>query len=769
MPRPTVFPLHALSLVLAIACSHGRAQTVIKPAAKAGETIELLAEEIRGRPDVEASAKGRVELRKGVLTLRTDQLRYDVAADRVRADGRVSIDIEGGDRYAGSSLDLALDAFEGSVLAPEFFLARTGASGSAERLDFLGRQRSRLIKGTYTSCDRAGTGTPDWLLETRRVTLNTETNEGIAEGAVLRFLGMPILALPVLSFPLSDDRKSGWLPPSVNIDNKSGLEVAVPYYWNIAPHRDATLTPIILSRRGFAADTEWRYLEPQHNGELRWFTLPYDRVEDAGRNMLLWQHSGRGGELWRWNWRGQRVADDNHWKDFPRTIDGATPRLLPHEASVERDVPLGRWQTTAYARTLWWQVLQGTDTQDLISSPYHRAPQLGWRGERTWNWRADESPALMTFETEFNRFALPGNDEPASGSVARTEGSRWHALVSVEQRWRWPGAWITPRARLNLAHYATDAPMADGRRSASRAIPTFSIDSGLIFERNMSWRGETLRQTLEPRVLYVNTPYRNQLTLPLFDSAAKDFNTVSVFSDNAFSGIDRVSDAHEITAGATTRLIEPATGGEALRLSVAQRYLLRDQRITADGVPLTNRFSNILVSGAGRLSRRWTLEGALQYSPDIERLTRSVLLARYSPGPQRTVSAGYRFTRGASEQLDVGWQWPLYRADEARPEANGCKGSMYSVGRVNYSLRDSRITDALVGLEYDAGCWIGRVVAERVSTGRTEANTRLMLQLELVGLARLGSNPLKVLKDNIPGYTLLREDTTDPPLKTYVP
>jgi LPS-assembly protein len=314
--------------------------------------------------------------------------------------------------------------------------------------------------------------------------------------------------------------------------------------------------------------------------------------------------------------------------------------------------------------------------------------------------------------------------------------------------------------------------MSDGRTSASRAIPTLSIDGGMQFERAAQWGGRMLTQTLEPRVLYVNTPYRAQDALPLFDTAAKDFNTISVFSGNAFSGVDRVSDAHQITAGVTTRLIDAADGSEALRLGLAQRYLLRDQRITPDGVPLTQRFSDLLLDGSARLSSKWTFDAAVQYSPELNRATRSSLAARYQPGPFRTLSAAYRLTRSASEQLDVGWQWPLYTRAGAAAQGNGggsssCRGTLYGVGRVNYSLRDSRITDSLAGLEYDAGCWIGRVVAERVSTGRAAATTRLLLQLELVGLSRLGSNPLAVLKDNIPGYTLLREGRSDPPLRTY--
>ena len=148
----------------------------------------------------------------------------------------------------------------------------------------------------------------------------------------------------------------------------------------------------------------------------------------------------------------------------------------------------------------------------------------------------------------------------------------------------------------------------------------------------------------------------------------------------------------------------------------------------------------------------------MQYNPDTQRAIRSVLNVRYSPAPFHTLSAGYSFARGLSEQVQFGWQWPVYRGT-ARPvgASGGCGGTLYGVGRVNFSLRDSRITDSIAGLEYDTGCWIGRIVAQRLSTGTSEATTRLMLQLELVGLSRLGSNPLQVLKDNVPGFQLLRD------------
>ena len=770
--------LHPLALAAALLLSHAsvRAQgaTASAPprpasaasaasAAQGSLPLTVQANSLRGRPDLDVVAEGDVQLQRGRITIRSDRLSYDSVEDRARAQGNVQILTSEGDRFSGPELNLQLQRFEGYFLQPEYYFARNGAGGRAARIDFIDSNRAQLSQATYTSCTVDGGGMPAWLLSMDRVKLDFQANEGIAEGAVLRFLGVPILALPALSFPLSDARKSGWLPPSVNIDNKSGLDLQVPYYWNIAPQRDATLTPLLYTRRGLGVDAEFRYLEPRHQGEVRAHWLPNDIVFGDKRLALQWRQQGRAlgaaVEALRWGHAGLRVSDDTYWKDFPRVLHSFTPRLLPLATHVERDLRIAGVGTMLYARTQHWQVLQDVDPLAVISAPYNRAPQLGWRSASALPLRGHG--LAVDFELEANRFELSHDD----AGPPRPEGWRAHALASVSRTWRTPGSWLTPRLALNLASYRTDLPMSDGRRSASRAIPTLSVDSGLVFERNANWLGRNFLQTLEPRVFYLNTPFRDQATLPLFDSAAKGFNTVSLFSDNAFTGVDRVSDAHQVTAGVTTRLLDPATGVEALRLGVAQRYLLRDQQITPDGVPLTQRFSDLLLAGSTRVSSRWIFDAALQYSPDLKRATRSVLSARYSPGPLQTIAASYRLARGASEQLDIGWQWPVYRG-QASP-GSACNGTLYSVGRINYSLKDSRITDSLAGFEYDTGCWIARAVAERVSTGRTEATTRLLLQLELVGLSRLGSNPLQVLKDNIPGYQLLRDNRADPPLRDY--
>jgi LPS-assembly protein len=719
--------------------------------AQDAEPVTVIADELRGRPGVETQAEGDVELHRGSVVLRADRITYRHPEDLAHARGNVRIEADG-NWFEGTELQLYLQRFEGFFLQPRYHIALTGGGGSAERFDFIDRNRASATAVSYTTCPRDGSGDPDWLLSADSVRFDFEANEGVARGAVLRFFGVPILGAPVLSFPLSEERKSGWLPPRINLDNRSGLELAVPYYWNIAPNRDMTLTPAFLSRRGVGLQTEFRYLQPRDRGEVTVDLLPDDRVEGRSRSALQFLHEGDKRGI---HYRADllRVSDDEYWKDFPRAVPAVAPRLLPLDLRAERPLGMaGDW--LAYARVQHWQVLQ--DPEALIVPPYQRSPQVGLRGAG-----ALRAGLRFALETELNRFTHPEDDNALTGA-------RWHAIGALSRPWGAPGWWVTPRVAFNAAGYNIDQAFDPrGRRRTSRVIPTGSVDAGLLFERDASWFGRAFRQTLEPRLLYVNTPFREQADLPNFDSAGKDFNLVSVFSENAFSGVDRVSDAHQLTAGVTTRLLDPRTAGELLRLGLAQRLLFRDQRITPEGPPLTQRVSDLLLLGSSRVSSKWSFDAAVQYSPDIGRATRSVLLARYSPGPFRNVAAGYRLTRGLTENVDLGWQWPVYGPAPGESSTQ-CAGTLYSVGHINYSMRDSRITDSIFGFEYDAGCWIARVVGERVSTGRREATTRLLLQLELVGLSRLGSNPLQVLKDNIPGYRLLREARPSWPAKPPV-
>jgi LPS-assembly protein len=719
-------------------------------AARVRSTV-LRADRLQSHPELDTMAEGNVEFRRAGTVIRADRITYDSAEDRANARGNVRVSRDG-NHYWGPELQLQVQRFEGFFLEPQFTLGRTGAGGRAQRFDFLDSSRFVATGAIYTSCPRDGSGDPDWLLSADRVRIDLEANEGVAEHAVLRFLGVPILAAPALSFPLTDERKSGWLPPGVNLDSKSGLELSVPYYWNIAPNRDATITPSVLSRRGAALGVEYRYLEPSDFGRIELDGLPGDRVAARDRWLADVSHQGTWRHDIHYGGSGIRVSDDDYWKDFSRQIRSFTPRLLPLNARVDQRIERAGLETNWFFGTQRWQVLRSLEPGAEIVAPYDRSMQTGVGLDA-----ALPLGARFGIDSEINRFTradgLPDSTAP--------NGWRWHAVASLSRPFETPAFFVRPKVMLNSASYALDQPLVDGRTRRERTVPTFSIDAGTVFERDSRWFGKPQRQTLEPRLFYVNTPFREQATLPNFDSGGIDFNTISVYTENAFSGFDRISDAHQLTAGATTRWLDAETGAETLRLGIAQRYLFRDQRVTPDGAPATQHLSDVLLDGSTSLVPNWKFDVAMQYSAELSRPVRSIVGVQYLPAPFHALSATYRLARGLSEQVELGWQWPVYRGQ--RNGGNGkCQGTLYAVGRVNYSTRESRVTDSITGFEYDAGCWIGRVVLERLSTGRTEATTRFLLQLELVGLSRIGSNPLQVLKDNIPGYRLLREERKGP-------
>lgn len=728
-------------------------------AARRQAPLYLRADELSGQPDTRVQADGHVELRHAGVVLRADQLRYDQAEDLAVAQGRVRVTFEGSS-FTGPEVQLKLQRMEGVVREPEYFVALTGAGGRAERIDILGPATSRVINGNYTSCLRDGAEQPDWVLSARQLDLDTDAGVGIAEGAELRFFDVPILSLPRLSFPLSDQRKSGWLPPNLDITTGSGVELAVPYYWNIAPNRDATITPALSTRRGFGVNGEFRYLEPDFSGRLNLDLLPYDQVYKDTRYWLTFDHVGRLAEDLRYAAQVERVSDDDWWNDFPRRHLTLTPRLLPLTLAAEKDYGSPALGAELYVRTQRWQVLQAPNT---LEAPFDRAAQVGARS--SGNLQAGFEYAV---ETEANRFTLPSNPGYAALDTP-SDGSRLHAQGWISRPFRQPGWWVTPSVLFNAASYYTDEAMPDGRSSASRLIPTFSLGSGAEFERRTEWLGRGLRQTLEPRLLYVNTPYVDQSSYPNFDSAVKDYSFASIYSENVFSGIDRVSDTNALTAGVTTRLLDGGSGAELLQLGIVQRYLFNDQLITDSGQIERRGYSDVLLRGSTRVVEPFNFEGYVRYSPAVDRIVRSIVGMQYTPAPLRTLNLTYRFARDISSQWEVSWQWPIYQPAglPQRKEWNGsaasCGGAWYTVGRVNYNTTDKRVTDSVIGLEYDAGCWIARMAVSRWSTGISEASTQVLMQLELVGLSRLGSNAIGVLRENIPGYQLLRDNRSASP------
>jgi len=718
----------------------------------------LWGQRVFGRTDLETVIEGEAQLRRGDTVIRADRLEYYQPDDLAKARGNVRIN-RAGETFEGPLLELKVDAFEGFFNEPRYRFLKNDAYGEAERVDFIDDKRAIIRNATYTTCQRrpGPSWMPDWIIRAASIRIDNEEETGLASGAVVSFLGLPILPVPEMSFPLSDKRKSGLLPPTLGLDSLNGVEVTLPYYWNIAPNRDATFYPSLMSKRGVDLGGEFRYLERDYAGELRASILPNDRLRLRDRWAYSVKHEGAIGAASAAGPVGlslnlNRVSDDNYWKDFSRTTTSLTQRLLANDGILS----WSRGDFSLSARALKWQTLQ--DVSAPIVPPYDRLPQIVGRYSR-----GNLPAGLEAYaETDYTRFE---SDRLLTG---QPNAQRAFSLARISRPWQAPGWFVVPKLQLHATQYQFDAPLGNGATSASRSVPTFSVDSGLVFERDASYFGRSFRQTLEPRAFYVYTPFRDQSLLPNYDSAANDFNFATIYTENAFGGNDRISDNNLLTLGATTRLLDPDTGAEAARFGIAQRLRFKDQRVTLPGeLPVSERLSDLLFGATINWTPEWMLDATVQYNPKTRRSIRETIGGRYSPGNYRVISAAYRLQRGSSEQIDIGWQWPINdlwgdRGQDLGPGRGEGEGRWYSVGRLNFSLKDRRLVDAVAGFEYDAGCWLGRIVVERLQSGATTANKRILFQLEFVGFTRLGSNALQTLKQNIPRYQYLREQVTAP-------
>ena len=778
----------AIALSLIVAGSAGLAQTATEPAdwgvdeplflkpsvrleaalppVQSGKLpVFVTGERMSGRPDLESVVEGDVVLRKAGTVIRADRIEYFQPADQVKASGQVRINRKG-DVFEGPSLELKVDAFEGIFNQPRYHFLKNEGHGEASRAEFLDEDHTVIHNATYTTCRRkpGPEWLPDWILRATSISLDNDLDVGIAHGAVVSFKGIAVLPIPAVSFPLTDKRKSGFLPPTIGVGTDNGVEVVMPYYWNIAPNRDASFTPKFMTQRGVDFGAEFRYLEPQYLGSVRANYMPGDRLTDTDRWGLSYSHQGvvptpLGNVMLGAN--VNRVSDDTYWRDFTSnsastsgissttTSGGAaiTQRLLPTD--VVATWGLGSFSSAV--RVLKWQTLQ--DVTAPIVPPFDRAPQLTGRYALTNVHGLDWS-----VEGDFTQF------EADRLKTLQPNAQRGVALLQVSRPWLAPAGFFSPKLQLHGSAYHFDVALSNGTRSADSVVPTFSLDSGLVFERETRFFGRDLIQTLEPRAFYVYTPYRTQSQLPNYDTASNDFNFATIYTENAFVGHDKISDNNLLTLGVSTRFVDADSGAQLARFGMAQRLRFDDQRVTLNPLDATAQagFSDVLLGASVNVHDSWAVDSTVQYNAKTDQSIRSTIGARYNPGNYRVINAAYRYQRDASEQLDVSWQWPINNLwgdlgqDLVAGRGQG-EGRYYGVGRMNYSLNERRLVDTILGVEYDAGCWLARVVLERVQTSTFTATGRLMFQLEFVGFTRLGVSPLQSLTQNISRYQNLRD------------
>ena len=722
---------------------------LLKPAKKEGAR-SLEANKIEGISQQSASAEGSVVLKQDTMEVQAERLDYDQENDIATTVGRIKM-LRDGDIFDGHDLRLKLDTEVGTLLGPTYFFGKTPlrptqryeARGSAERMNFEGENKERLFAANYTTCKP---GEDEWYLRVSELSLDRVSNIGTGYNSRIEFKGIPILYLPYITFPLNSDRKSGFLSPSFGTSSNSGFELAVPYYWNIAPNYDATFTPKIFSKRGLQIGTEFRFLSTQYIGQLDTEFLPNDRKAERDRFLFSLRHYQNLSDLigplfgdrfargWNASINAQKVSDDAYFRDLSTRIANTVQTNLPRDYALNYASDFGNLTT----RFLSFQTLQ--DPLAPVVRPYFLAPQI------TFNARPARVAGLEFNTTgEYTDFTHP----------TLVSGRRWLIYPSVAYSLTKPYGFVTPK----IGFHATRYDLTDnttGYKSQSRTLPIFSVDSGLAFERPINFGGQAMTQTLEPRLFFLYVPFRDQSTIPLFSTSATDFNFAQIFNENLFIGGDRISDAKQVTAAVSTRFIEDLTGIERLRMSLGQRYYFTPQRVTLPNNALNGVLgvsgnlsgdvsrSDFLAAVSGQISNQWSLDSSFQYSASQKRFQQSNIAARYNAADGRLFNLGYRFTRDSLKQIDIATQWPFGRA------APGWT----LLARANHSLSDRRLLEGLIGVEYNQGCWEFRLVVHRFATATQQYSNSIQFQLELKGLSNLGvgTNPVETLRQNIAGY-----------------
>ena len=681
-------------------------------------TLEVGGLEAQLGEDPTAAMTGGILLRQGDKLAGSESARYDPLTRSLLLDGGV--------RYEDSSTQVESDAAEFSYdfgrirfEGAEFALGASDAHGGADAIEINQRGRLELDGVSYTTCPPDSN---DWLLEADSIDLDTRNGVGTAKGIKLRFQGVPILYSPYLSFPIGDARKSGVLTPQIGGKRRSGTEILIPYYWNIAPNYDATISPRLLTDRGLQLQTQFRYLTDTVSGSANVEYLSSDNVFNDSRTLGHLQHRTLFANGWRNRIDYREVSDNQYFEDLGGSLSSSSITHLDRSFSFD-------FQTDTLSFFGQVQDFQTIDDAILPSDePYQRIPQLLLRGrwpDRLLGMSFGFDGELVNFDREVG-----------------VTGWRLNVSPEIEVPISRPGWFITPAVAVDYTRYELDNTEPGQATDPSRTLPIGSLDVGMILERTMRGGDGRRVQTIEPRLLYVHVPYRDQSDIPIFDTITPDLNLVQLFRKNRFLGIDRIADTDQLSIGVTSRIVEDSSGKELVSATIGQtRYLSISGVTFPNEPPVTDETSDYVAEVRFLLRDDLNFDVGHQWGEQDRGTTRSQARLQYRPATNKILNLSYRFRRDSLEQGDLSWSWPI-------------ASNWNFVGRYNFSFRDDEALEQFFGLEYESCCWGLRVVSRRhISTRDGTRDSSFGLQLVLKGMSSVGTAADKLLERGILGYS----------------
>jgi LPS-assembly protein len=754
MFRKTISPLWLVFFLLPqLASAEDLATQKQSPEISQG-SIEIEGDSLETLLDRKMKAKGNAILKKGNKTIKADVIEYDEVSEKLITTGNTNIELENMS-LRGSKLGLILSNETGQMDDASFNFTPDNKQekssikkgvvvtkrsydfrGDAKTIFFEGENKKRLQSGRITTCEADSN---DWYLKSSNMEVDTKTDRVSASNAVVEFKGLPVLYTPYIDFSLNKNRKSGFLASTFGTTTKSGFDFQIPYYFNISPNMDATLTARYLGKRGPLAEGEFRYLEENYSGRNHVQFMSHD--ESSGqdnRYSISLKHRQKFGNGWSGYYDLQKVSDNNYFSDLATMITTTSVVNLPQRAGIN------------YSGDIWKLNFLTEKFQTLLTdssrSPYQRLPQLNISAKKEYETYTLDLKSQWTYFDRDNKFTFKDD--------LGVTGSRFSITPSVTIPLAETYGFIKPKISTNIRSYNLNN--LNGSTLSERkdiVTPIFSVDSGMYFDRSINLFNQKHTNTLEPRLFYVYIPYKNQSTLPLFDTGLSDLNMQTLFSENQFNGQDRINDANQLTASLTSKLID-SNGKERLSGVIAQRFYFEDRKIFGDNINAKKTNSDLFLGAAAKFTNSLNIDGMIQYDASDSKILRSTIGSKYNPEPGKMLNLSYRMIdnvisgRDDLKTANIAGQWPL-------------GNRFYSIGRFNYDLKTSQTIEVLGGLEYDGGCWVARTVFDRLSLPTSPVpNYTLFMQIELNGLGAIGSDPNKLnylLNRNVPGVRTVNE------------
>ncbi len=661
---------------------------------------------------------GNVIIQQNDTQFNTDSASFDRHNNLVTANGNVLLSTSNLS-FKSDVIRYNLKNNSGEIQQAEYALGkRNEAQGKSQIIELIDKNTLRLKQATFSSCP---VNNPSWHIKSSDIHIDNKAGTGSAKNVTFMVKGVPVFYFPKFNFALNDNRKSGFLTPSLRL--QSNIGISVPYYFNLAPNYDATITTSTHQRQGLTFESEFRYLTLKHKGILEYDFIPEDKTFGSSyRDHFNIEHHTTLSHNTKINLLAEGVSDEDYFDDISDSLETSSRSSLKRRLEiVHNNAP---WRMSASIEN--YQII------DADNEPYAKLPEfkLGYHP------KSADSDLNIKADMEIVNF-------DKSNAVT---GTRFDAKVTASKKWHSDAWFVKPSLSVQSSLYALQHNV--GGNSLKRTLPTFTLDTGLFFDRDFASKsGKQYTQTLEPRLFYSYTPYKDQSAFPIFDTAKTNFSaTTQLFSENRFTGKDRIADTNQLTFAVSSRIQDREKGKELFSASIGQVFNFSDRKVTLPGGTIgTNARSNLVLELSGHINDNFRVASTALWDHEKNRLSSYELRLNYQDDKKRIANVSYRklnmeLDNSAITQVTLSGALPL-------------NDKWSFVGSTEQDIENGRNLETLVGLEYQDCCWKTRLVAKRYLTSdNIHYETPVFIEFELKGLGQLGTNAKQELKDKIYGY-----------------